>query len=486
MFLGVVSTVAFLASQMANGNWELEDTKQGTGVTASEIVTRGRRRGRVASLLTALTYSLSVNASLDKFGLIDPSTSTVLVGMTIGGTWGFMLDMMLGTDEGFREYLWSAPRGMAYAFGSLATARYLRFIVTILFDMFFTVILFKQLYPRLVLLAGFTVKGREWVANGFCSAFISVITFQVCMPRRRAGHAGGTAASSRTARERGRGPSTADPLPVADPRLFSRAAQVYGNMTRFQWAYPSGGDADELSLGGPVMVLAAVMMNMVYLVIETRTRVGEPGINDPNVKIPVTAATFLILVILIESDHIEARLPANVAEAFMNNGTLDPANDVHLPLYRVCETLHASGLGVLIFSGLVLFCLGFVIFVTSAQSLSGLRHMCPCCCRSADADADAALRANAQARLSVRNPDPVSEDNQALPMSAPKDGADQLKGKFALLVIYLLIVLLLVAWFGYVPMYQADLAIHGARNDSLWREACDNLDIELLAGFGLS
>ena len=76
---------------------------------------------------------------IDKFGLIDPSTSTVLVGMTLGGTWGFVLDNMLGTDEGFREYLWSPERGMAYAMGCLYSHRFGRYVVTILFDMFFTV-----------------------------------------------------------------------------------------------------------------------------------------------------------------------------------------------------------------------------------------------------------------------------------------------------------------------------------------------------------
>ena len=67
----------------------------------------------------------------------------VFIGLTLGGTWGFVLDNMLGTDEGFREYLWSPSGGMRYAMGTLATPRYGRFLVTILFDMFFTVILFK-------------------------------------------------------------------------------------------------------------------------------------------------------------------------------------------------------------------------------------------------------------------------------------------------------------------------------------------------------
>ena len=181
---GLLAVFGFLLYSMSTGSWTLEDTVQNKhlpGISAI-IINRGRDRARIASLITSLTYSLCVNASLDKFGRIDPSTSTVLIGMTIGGTWGFMLDMVFGTDEGFREYLWEPHRGMAYAFGSLVSPRYLRFIVTILFDMFFTVIMFKKLYSRLVLFAGFTVRGREWIANGFCSTLINIISFTSSAP----------------------------------------------------------------------------------------------------------------------------------------------------------------------------------------------------------------------------------------------------------------------------------------------------------------
>ena len=65
-------------------------------------------------------------------GKIDPSTSTVLIGMLLGNTFGFLLDTMLGSDEGLREYLWATTSGMKYALGSLATAKFGRNIVTIL------------------------------------------------------------------------------------------------------------------------------------------------------------------------------------------------------------------------------------------------------------------------------------------------------------------------------------------------------------------
>ena len=123
-----------------------------------------------------LLYSLwPYTNHLLRYGLIDPSTSTVLIGMTLGGTFGFILDNQIGSDEGFREYLWSPSSGMKYALGALASARYgrymitmislyhthyyvineyglltTRYMITIIFDMFFTVILFKILYSKLV------------------------------------------------------------------------------------------------------------------------------------------------------------------------------------------------------------------------------------------------------------------------------------------------------------------------------------------------
>ena len=84
------------------------------------MTARTKERGIVASILTAFTYRLAtpnplpltptpspnpypdsnpnptaftcsgtVNSSLDKFGKIDPATSTVLIGMFLGNTFAF-------------------------------------------------------------------------------------------------------------------------------------------------------------------------------------------------------------------------------------------------------------------------------------------------------------------------------------------------------------------------------------------------------------
>lgn len=458
--------------------WTIEQTIQDTSVPgfSNAVVKRGQARGRVASLLNAMTFSLLVNASLDKFGLIDPSTSTVLIGMTLGGTWGFVLDNMLGTDEGFREYIWSPMGGMNYAMGCLYTQRFARYIVTILFDMFFTVILFKQLYSKLVKNAGFTVSGREWIANGFVSTFISVLTFE-----------------------------------------------VYANMTRFQWAYPSGTE-DLLNqwISGPTMVLCVVIMCMVYLTAETRTRVGEPGINEPTVKLTVTAFTFCVLLFLSWSGYIDPSETREDNKKPRPNGTL-AANvyDVSLPLKDVCGISYYGLHGFVIFFIVAVCCLSFVIFATSAQSLSGLLTGC-CGCLMTKPPALTASSGESTASkedLEPRSPPKTLMKRKSLPGTGGSEAwigehscatgsrerhrtsikhhrglaqathtsvRDKLMGKVVLFFVFLVAVALIVILFTFHPIYQVDKAKHGERNTAAWLDACRRNDKAALAALGLS
>ena len=423
----------------------------------------------MASLLNALTFSLSVNGSLDKFGWIDPSTSTVLIGMTLGGTWGFILDSIYGSDEGFREYLWSPTAGMAYAMGSIRSAKFVRYFITIIFDMFFTVsalsrssrcpvtlrltphipisiqvILFKKLYSKLVLMAGFTVSGREWIANGFISSLISFVTFQ-----------------------------------------------VYANMTRFQWAYPSGTeDVINQWIAGPTMVLATVIMNMVYLITETRTRVGEPGINDPNVKIGVTICTFLALYGIQAAGYDDPSILTTY-----NSTTADLSTNFHLPLKEVCHRQAYAAEGIACFALITLLCLAFVIFATSSQSLSGLRDSCGCGGKSKNGASGK--------RGSMPNRRSQAEVGQPLP--APITRGDKLRGKICLFVVFNAVTFLIVVIFAFAPFYSiyaGGFNVNGtasfldsdgnpmARDDSEWRDACNNYRDDAskakLAAMGLS
>ena len=414
--LGIAFFVlAYLLALMTDMSlWTMEATLQDltNPKYTIDVNKRTKDRGTVASILQSFTFSAVVNSSLDKVGKIDPSTSTVLIGMLLGNTFGFILDAMLGSDEGLREYLWDPAMGMKYAMGSLATDRFGRYLVTILFDMFFTVILFKHFYSMLVQVAGFSESGRAWVANAFVSGFIGFITFQ-----------------------------------------------VYANMTRFQWAYPSGvEDVRNQWISGPTMLLATVIMNMVYLTSETRTRVGEAGINDPAVKLVVTVFTFGILYLLQANDILDPSdlSPRNVSAADWQ--------DVSRPLQGVCQAQARLAQGIFIFSGIACGSLGAVIYGTSTQTLSGVQEELGC------------RKAGLEDKLSFL---PGSASARRQEMNREQE---RKKGKMCLFFSYLAIILVLMLFFSFTPFHSHS----GTRNDAEWREACDSYDKATLELFNLS
>ena len=102
-------------------------------------------------------------------------------------------------------------------------------------------------------------------------------------------------------------------------------------MTRFNWAYPSGEEqVFDQWISGHTMLLATIIMNMVYLTTETRTRQGESGINQPGIKIAVTMCVFGGLVLLQTFNVLDPTV--HIVH------TRYEEDDVNLPLRNVCET----------------------------------------------------------------------------------------------------------------------------------------------------
>ena len=143
--------------------------------------------------------------------------------------------------------------------------------------------------------------------------------------------------------------------------------------------------------------------------------------------------------------------------------------------------------GIIIFSTLCCFCLGFVIFVTSAQSYSGLKAVCCGCASSVDADDDDAdMLSTFRTRSFVRNPAPVTVvGNESIAIRDRDPFRDRVKGQLMLFVLFLAIVVVVVLFFSYVPFYSAPGGVE-RRNDDNWQEACANYDVARLAVLGLS
>jgi hypothetical protein len=391
----LLAAVIFLSVLMADDKLWCPSCTSATA-SSHEVNTRTKDRGTVASILSALTFSLIINAALDKFGKIEPSTSTVFVGMLLGGTWGFILDNMLGSDEGFREYLSDPSEGMKYALGSVASARYGRYLVTILYDMFFSVILFKHVYSKLVSSPGLSRPGREWLANGFSSFLISFITYQ-----------------------------------------------VYANMTRFEWAYPSGAeDVTNQWISGSTMILAAITMNMVYLTSETRLQIGEPGINDPNNKLLVTIVTFALLWGLQNFEVIDPSISQGTVEGasaghdHLQRKLQQPSGDDTSPLKNVCATIENWHYGLLLFACLTMGCLGCVIFVTSQQTFTELMRSLTC------------------GRVRVRAGTDV--DGTEKGTSPSSQLRERWWAKITLFVLSCSAVLVILLFFTFVPLWSSD------------------------------
>ena len=102
-------------------------------------------RGTISSLLSSIIYGF-LNGMIDAKGKISPATSTALVGMFYGGTVGFLADISLGSDSGLRELKENFAGGIGFTFGNMATGRYVRYLLTVIFDTFVSLILFKPLY----------------------------------------------------------------------------------------------------------------------------------------------------------------------------------------------------------------------------------------------------------------------------------------------------------------------------------------------------
>lgn len=150
--------------------------------------------------------------------------------------------------------------------------------------------------------------------------------------------------------------------------------------------------------------------------------------------------------------------------------TIDPT-DVNLPLRGVCKYQARAGEGLAMFAGIAAFCLSFVIFGTSNQSLSGLCATC-CTCQRRRRVSDKPAEAGSDPQAPGAGP--IG--------SAPPSRGDALRGKLALFVLFGTITLSIVAFFAFVPLYQHE----GVRNDSMWRDACNTNDREALRAMGLS
>ena len=250
------------------------------------------------------------------------------------------------------------------------------------------------------------------------------------------------------------------------------------------------------------MTLNTVIMCMVYFITETRCRVGEPGINDPNVKIVVVIITFGALWFLQAQGYIDpSEIDYSNATAVSTDWDALGVSPIDLPLKGVCEFQNGAGKGLAIFVAITCFCLGFVIFGTSQQTLTGLKHEVTCClprrARTSESDGSttsavlpsdsdvetasgANLRSLKKGESSLNRV--VDRKGRSVPIQTIE--ADTLvRGKVVLFMIFFLVVGVFVLIFAFTPFYSYT---GRARNRTGWGDACKAYNKDVLTPLGLS
>ena len=233
--------------------------------TDAEKLWRQEQRGTIASIICSVTMG-TLNVLVDEYGKVNAATSTALIGLIFGGTLGFVMDNSIGSDTGWM--LWNEKSPLSswkYGLGKLISASYIRFAVTVLLDVFISLIIFKPMY-NIVCELPFFRDGHQSLANGVVSTIIGMLTFQ-----------------------------------------------AYANVTRFSWAYPST-DSQTSSrwIGSGTMQLAVSIAAASFLAADTKAIRDESGINTPKVKLVFVICSFILLTILSKTGQIAPSLNVDV------------------------------------------------------------------------------------------------------------------------------------------------------------------------------
>lgn len=211
-------------------------------------IQRQENRGMTTSLIVALVFG-SFSTLINTVSKVHLPTSTALLSLFLGNTVGFLMDNAMGTNQGLEKFQDEGfTSGIKNMFASLASGKYLRYIVTVLLDVFVALLLLHTTYNALIKLPYFGCNNfTKSVANGLVVSIISIITFN-----------------------------------------------AFTNQTRFLWAYPDTSLGKENTLPS----FTILMINIVMAILFLRADTGNEGIDNHKVKIILVYAVLAITTIL--------------------------------------------------------------------------------------------------------------------------------------------------------------------------------------------
>lgn len=218
--IGAVLYLGYLITQPSIWKTDPESTDE-------EKLNRVQQRGTFVSLVSAILLSLI--GILMVQNCVHNDVIEVYFGFLLAPVIGYVLDIGVGTDDGFRF----AQQGrygewMRYMFASLWNFSFVRFVLTFVLDMFIS-------KPLSAILKGYTLASYETIARatgliGRLDEFI----------RRNL-------------------------TSIVQSIVAFITFQSYTNQTRFLWAYPDDSLPPSERISSSVIMLAVAIASVVYL-----------------------------------------------------------------------------------------------------------------------------------------------------------------------------------------------------------------------------
>ena len=233
-------------------------------------IQRQENRGMTTSLIVALVFG-TFSTLINTVSKVHLPTSTALLSLFLGNTVGFLMDNAMGTNQGLKKFQEEGfTSGIKHMFASLASGKYLRYIVTVLLDVFVALLLLDTTYKALIKLPYFGCNNlTKSVANGLVASIIGIITFN-----------------------------------------------AFTNQTRFLWAYPDTSLGKENTLPSFTILMINIVMAILFLRVDT----GNEGIDNHKIKIILVYAVLAITTILYMSGMDTPNMDNENNENNGNNG----------------------------------------------------------------------------------------------------------------------------------------------------------------------
>ena len=242
---------------------------------------RTQERGTVISIITGIILTL-VSMIMIKLCVRDGDIE-VLFGYLLAPVIGYVLDIGIGTDEGFRHLMnGDVPKWLSYMLSSLYNYSFIRFIVTFLLDMFIS-------KPISGVIRGYSLaKLGAYKSTGFFKPLDDFIKTNL--------------------------------TGIVQSIVSFITFQAYTNQTRFLWAYPSPSISKEERIPSFAVMIATAVAGSVYL-LSYRTNKQYLELNIAFVMIALGLISLLSITDNLEapytSEEVEDETPSRVPGAIM-------------------------------------------------------------------------------------------------------------------------------------------------------------------------